>query len=262
MTAADAPGRQRLRISNQDPPCPSCDVPVGKRSCRDRHQDRQPGRRLDVIQQIQCPEVLYILVGLKRLSLAKQRLMPDLSPDERQALMLGMLGVTVTQALASGLGIVALVTSEPSGPALAGELGVSVVSDAGLPWNEGLVHALQSLAPPASGVLYLAGDLPLVTADDLCRFADEAPRTGLAVARARDGGSNALLIRPAQAIVPMFGSQSSSVAHQRQAQQRGVHCRVIDIPGLALDVDTIADAWDAGLIARPVTGRGRAQGRE
>jgi 2-phospho-L-lactate/phosphoenolpyruvate guanylyltransferase len=192
---------------------------------------------------------IQILIGLKLLSSAKQRLMPQLSLAERRSMMITMLTTVAGAARESHLGPVALATSEPAAPSLASALDVDVVSDGGLPWNEGLMHALDRVGDTPPAVLYLAGDLPLLRAHDLLAFVDAAPASGVAVARARDLGSNALLVRPAHALTPMFGSPHSSQVHHAAATSRGLECRIVDIPGLALDVDTIEDARDAGLVA-------------
>ena len=201
-----------------------------------------------------------ILIGLKQLSSAKQRLMRQLCAAERRDLMISMLTTVAAAARACELGPVALATSETDGPVLAAALDVELVSDGGLPWNEGLVHAL-NLVPLPGSVLSLAGDLPLLRARDLLDFVARAPSPGVAVARARDGGSNALLVDPAHAFSPMFGRVRSAEAHRTGAAAQGLACTVVDIPALALDVDTIEDAWDAGIVPRligtgPVSGRG------
>lgn len=205
------------------------------------------------------PVSIQTLIGLKRLSVAKQRLMPELSPLQRRDLMLAMLSHVTAVARAAELGPVALATSDPGADALARSLGVATISDGGLPWNEGLVHALHLVEEPAA-VLYLAGDLPLLTASEVRALADSAPRRGVVVARARDLGTNALLVTPPDVLAPMFGHLRSSEAHQAASRDRGLVCVVVDIPGLALDVDTIADARDAGVLPR-LTGTGRERDR-
>ncbi|HWF58005.1 MAG TPA: 2-phospho-L-lactate guanylyltransferase [Candidatus Dormibacteraeota bacterium] len=204
---------------------------------------------------------MQTLIGLKRLSIAKQRLMPQLTPAQRRDLMLAMLTHVTVVARAAELGPVALATSEPDGPALARSLGVAAISDGGLPWNEGLGHALQLVEEPPAAVLYLAGDLPLLTVADLQAFASSAPPRGVVVARARDRGTNALLVVPPAVLAPRFGHPRSSEAHQAASHDLGLECVVVDSPGLALDVDTIEDAWDAGVVPRLIeTGPERARG--
>lgn len=184
---------------------------------------------------------IQVLIPLKRLASAKQRLGPSVSPASRRRLMLHMLGCAVEAAREAGIGPVALVTSEPTAPELAAAYQIQLLSDGDLPWNEGLLHALCSIEPAPLAVLYLSADLPLVSAVDITRFVDAAADPGVSVARARDGGTNALLVRPADAITPAFGRQPSAAGHANQAAGRGIPVCIVDIPGLALDVDTIND---------------------
>lgn len=202
-------------------------------------------------------DAVHILVGLKRLDQAKTRLVPHVLPSARRELMLSMLATVVTAAREAALGPVWLATSEPSAGEIAAHLRVSVVADGGHPWNQGLIHALASILPAPASVLYLAGDLPLLKAAELRQFAAQSPRPGVGIARARDGGTNALLMTPSHAMPPGFGRARSADAHAADATARGLTHMVIDLPGLALDVDTVADAWDAGLVPRPVSETGR-----
>jgi len=205
-------------------------------------------------------EGVQILVGLKRLDQAKTRLVPDVAPAARRDLMLAMLATVVSAAREAALGPVCLATSEPTAAELGVVLGVDVISDGGHAWNQGLVHALESIDPIPAAVLYLAGDLPLLTAAELREFAAQSPRPGVGIARARDGGTNALLITPSRAMSPGFGRTRSAEAHANDAATRRLLQTVIDLPGLALDVDTVVDAWDAGLLPRPVSGTSRDPG--
>lgn len=184
---------------------------------------------------------IQVLVPLKRLGMAKQRLGPQVSPASRRRLMIWMLTHVITAALESQVGPVAIASSEPAALDLADRLGVTVLPDADLPWNRGLLHALRSLPQLPSTVLFLSGDLPLITAADILALVAEAPSPGVAIARAHDWGTNALLISPADAIVPMFGRNRSSSAHWEQAAALRVPARIVDIEGLALDVDTVGD---------------------
>src|SRR5262245_31926273 len=120
-----------------------------------------------------------ILIPLKHLAVAKQRLRPAIGDAERQALMLSMLEHVVRAASASGVGPVALASSEPRAAELAKGYGIGLLDDAGLPWNQGLEHALRLLAPAPEAVIYLAGDLPLVTADEIRALAEAVPARGI-----------------------------------------------------------------------------------
>jgi 2-phospho-L-lactate/phosphoenolpyruvate guanylyltransferase len=192
---------------------------------------------------------LQIVIPLKHLDDAKSRLHPEIGSEERRALMLSMLAHVATEARAADMGPVALASSEPRAPAIAKQLGIGLVSDGGLPWNAGLVHAVSLLRPAPDAVLYLAGDLPLITSTEIAELAAAIPARGVAIGRAHDGGSNALGLRPAGAIVPAFGSDQSARAHAALARAAGLAVVVVDLPGIALDVDTPADVARARLSA-------------
>ena len=190
------------------------------------------------------------IIGLKRLDIAKQRLATAFSAADRRALVLEMLAHVVATVRDAAIGPAALATSEPSAPDIAARLGVTLLSDAGLPWNAGLVHALATVDPRPARVLFLAGDVPLVTAAELHQLLTAAPAPGVCIARARDAGTNALVLTPCDAMPPAFGSHRSSEVHAQAAADRGLAAVIVDRPGLALDVDTVEDARDAGLAAR------------
>ncbi len=193
-----------------------------------------------------------VLIGMKHLDAAKSRLAPELDGDARRALMRVMLSRVAAAAREAEIGQVALVSSDPGAPALASELGIDFLDDGDLPWNEGLLHALAAVEPPPDAVLYLAGDLPLVTAAELRALRDAAPPRGVVAARAHDNGTNALWVAPATVLQPNFGAPQSAQLHLRRAAAAGLDAVLVDLPGLALDVDTPADARRAGLLDEEV----------
>src|SRR5437763_905315 len=119
--------------------------------------------------------------------------------------MLAMLRHVAAAAREAGVGPVWLATSEPTAARLAGELGLRLADDGGRPWNEGLAHAASGL-PAADGVLFLAADLPQLTAAEIRELVRRAPDPGVGIARAHDGGTNALVLRPAAAIGTAVGA--------------------------------------------------------
>ncbi|MGN6377682.1 MAG: 2-phospho-L-lactate guanylyltransferase [Gaiellales bacterium] len=184
---------------------------------------------------------VQILIPLKPLAIAKQRLAPVLAPDERRRLMISMLEHVCRQAVAAQVGPVALATSEPNAGLLAERLGVDVLSDGGLPWNDGLRHALRAASPGPRGVLYLSADLPLATSAEITRLVHGQPDPGAVIGRAHDGGTNALAVWPADAFTPAFGEPASAELHRLLAERAGLPSRTLDLPGIALDVDTPQD---------------------
>jgi 2-phospho-L-lactate/phosphoenolpyruvate guanylyltransferase len=194
---------------------------------------------------------LAIVIPVKRLDEAKSRLAGLLDEEHRRTLMRELLDRVAAAAREAACGRIWLATSDPSGPAIAADLGVDVVSDGGLAWNQGLEHARQQLEPQPDAVLYLAGDLPLLTAEEVRELASAAPPRGVVIGRARDGGTNALLVSPADALTPRFGEHGSAAVHRYAALAAELQVVILDLPGVALDVDTPQDIADAGL---PVPG--------
>jgi 2-phospho-L-lactate/phosphoenolpyruvate guanylyltransferase len=190
---------------------------------------------------------LAIVIPVKRLDEAKSRLAEVLDEEHRQALMRELIGRVATAARGAACGPIWIATSDPAGTALAADLGVDVVSDGGLAWNQGLEHARRLLDPAPERVLYLAGDLPLVTAEEVRELASTAPARGVVIGRARDGGTNALLVSPADALTPRFGEHGSAAVHRYAALAAGLEVVILDLPGVALDIDTPKDIEDAGL---------------
>ena len=58
------------------------------------------------------------------------------------------------------------------------------------------------------------------------------------VAPTRDGGTGGQLRRPASVIATAYGVGSAR-AHRRLAARAGLEATVLDVEGLALDVDTV-----------------------
>ena len=184
------------------------------------------------------------LVPLKRLDVAKSRLQERLEPAERGRLMASLLDRTLRAAAAApSLERIVLVSSEPSSPELAAAHGIEWFDDRGLPWNDALAAATRE-AVRSEDVLILSADLPLVATEDVEAFVAAAPARGVAIARARDAGTNALVLRPAGAIATCFGvqgSDGSAAGHARLAVAAGLEAVIVDIPGLAADLDSPED---------------------
>ena len=93
----------------------------------------------------------------------------------------------------------------------------------------------------ASTLLVFPADLPLLDEDDVRAVLRAAE--GRAVVIAPDGarsGTNALLIRPPDALPFAFGPDSFE-AHLEAARGRGLDFKVCERPHLAFDLDTAGD---------------------
>ena len=180
-------------------------------------------------------DVTHVLIPLKRLDDAKTRLADVLAPEERSALMLELLESVLAAVGEADVGPVTVVSAEPLAPP-----DVPRFDDRGLAWNDALAAAMREVvAEPVVAVV--SADLPRVTAEDVRALVEATPGRGMAIARALDGGTNAVSMRPPAAVMTHFGEPSSAAVHAQATAAAGLAARILDIPGLAFDVDTPAD---------------------
>ena len=178
-----------------------------------------------------------IVIPVKRLAEAKLRLSEKLHPGDRRKLGLAMLAdvLRATDKWHSRL----IVTDDPDAEAVGLAFGCSLVADPGRGLNAALeAGTAAAIDAGAAMVLVLPSDVPLVTTDDVASLFGYSE--SVVVAASSDGGTNALLRRPPDAIAPQFGLRSAE-AHRRAAEIAGLDCRVLELSSLRLDVDRYAD---------------------
>jgi 2-phospho-L-lactate guanylyltransferase len=207
------------------------------------------------------------VVPVKDIAQAKQRLAGVLSQEQRRDLALAMLDhVLAVLSSVSELSGVLVVTIDPAAAVLAAKYGAVVSAMGAREGHSGAVAAaVCELTSRRRDLLTLPGDLPLVEATDirqlLATHHDDVRRSGRAfcIVPARDRrGSNAVLCSPADAVPLCFG-YDSFLPHLAAARGRGIEPRVMELPRIALDIDTPEDLahWlaipscphDASLIA-------------
>jgi 2-phospho-L-lactate guanylyltransferase len=171
----------------------------------------------------------HVLVPLKPLDQAKSRLAAVLSPHERAELMRSLLDRVVDTVHEAGVERVTVVTNAPVD-------GHEVWEDRGLAWNEALAAAIAEVVR-APLVAVISADLPRLRPDEVEELIEATPARGIAIARALDGGTNAVSMRPPGLVVTRFGEPASAAVHA----SLGVEHVVVDLPGLAFDVDTPED---------------------
>jgi len=196
---------------------------------------------------------LVAVVPAKDLAQAKARLAGLLSPEERRGLARAMLAdVLAALAAVPDLAGVMVVTSDAELAALAHGAGARLLSDLRQEGPSGAIALAASRLSEdgAAGMLAVPADVPLATPAEFAEVlaaAHAAPAAVLVPALA-DMGTNAIALRPADAIPPCYGRESF-FRHQEAALQRGIEPRILRLPGLGLDVDRPADL--AAFAARP-----------
>jgi 2-phospho-L-lactate/phosphoenolpyruvate guanylyltransferase len=183
----------------------------------------------------------YILIPVKDLTRAKQRLATLMTQDERTRLAWVMLENTLAAAAgARNVDRVAVVTLYPPAIELAEKYGMELIVETEQISESASVDfgSKEAKKRGATAVLRLPTDLPLVTAGDIETIFDhdvEAP--SVVIVPSRDGtGTNAILRRPPDLFPSHFGP-GSLAKHLAETAAAGANCRVIELQGIALDID-------------------------
>lgn len=181
-----------------------------------------------------------VAVPVKDLADAKQRLVPALAPAQRRALAAAMLEDVLTALAGARVDAVWVVTRDSAVIALAHRFAVTIVSEVENRGHTAAVAAAQARAQ-AEGVAVFAtipGDVPCVTAHEIDALLDAAAASpAVVLAASRSGiGTNGVALAPPDAMPLRFGEPSFQ-QHAAAAKARGLTPRLLDLPGLALDVD-------------------------
>ena len=179
------------------------------------------------------------LIPVKELSSAKTRLSPLLDDDARRALTLAMYRDALDAALACpALDGVAAVTRDDELLSITEEAGAQPMPEPG-GLNEALDSAAQTLASRSDveRLLVLAADLPLISSADIATVVEA--KADVAIVPSNDGGTNALALTPG-VFEFCYGSNSARL-HVEAAREAGLSVERLDLPDLALDIDTPAD---------------------
>lgn len=189
-------------------------------------------------------QALWAAVLIKDFGSAKQRLSPALDPRSRRRLaeenarlalaaagalprLLAVCGSAESARLARTSGAQVVLEDEPRGQNAAAQRAIEYCRDRG-----------------ADAILLISSDLPLVRGEDLRRLVSAAsplPRPlAVAVPAAGRGGTNALLLAPADCLELRFGDDSLA-KFEREARERRVGFHLFESPRLALDLDEPAD---------------------
>jgi 2-phospho-L-lactate guanylyltransferase len=186
------------------------------------------------------------ILPMKSFGAAKERLSDALAGGSRQALAQAMFADVLTSLRhVEGVEAIAVVTRDRIAEAAA------LASNATVIWDDeeagqsqaarmGVAHAR---AEGYARALLVPGDTPLLDPAEVTALLERAEAEALDVVVVPDrhgAGTNALLLRPPDAIEPSFGPGSRE-SHVRAAAAAGVSCDVDPLPSLVVDVDTPED---------------------
>ena len=185
-----------------------------------------------------------ILVPVKNLSAAKQRLAAVLDQPARTELAQAMLqDVVATLAAWARRPACALVTSDPFAIELAKQYDFEIIPDLANPGETGAIEMATRLCVERGldSTLVIPADIPLIQASELDQILEHAPDEGSLLVPAADGrGTNAAFRRPANLFPLRFGNDSFK-PHLAAARATGKPCIVLQLPGIAIDVDNPED---------------------
>jgi 2-phospho-L-lactate/phosphoenolpyruvate guanylyltransferase len=199
-----------------------------------------------------------ILVPVKHSATAKQRLARVLDQPSRTQLAQAMLH-DVFAAMHSWRNrpAVGIVTNDPYAMRLAEEYKFDVIPDPDNPGETGAIEMATRICVERGeeSTLVIPADIPLIQSWELEEIFKHAPDCGTVLVPAGDGrGTNAVLRSPADLFPLRFGNDSFK-PHHAAAQATGKPCVVLNLHGIAVDVDNPEDLQQ--LISLP--GETRAQ---
>jgi 2-phospho-L-lactate/phosphoenolpyruvate guanylyltransferase len=204
-----------------------------------------------------------ILIPVKNLSSAKQRLSEILDQPSRTQLAQAMLEDVLSSLYDwQDRPQVGIVTGDPFAVELAVKFGFEVIPDPENPGETGAIEMATRVCTKrgAKFTMVIPADIPLIEPWELEEIFKHAPQEGSVLVPAGDGrGTNAVLRRPANLFPLRFGNDSFK-PHRAAAEATGKPCVVLNLPGIAVDVDNPAD-WQH-LISLPGETRAQRLARE
>lgn len=188
--------------------------------------------------------MLMAVVPVKPLAEAKTRLAGVLSERERVALVRRLLERTLLKLTrARGIARVVVISRDQMVLKIARRYGAFGILETNRNLNDALEQARRVCAANgARALLIVPADLPHLRVRDVEKMiglSEPAPRMVIAPAR-RDGGTNALLLSPLNAVAFQFGDNSFS-KHYAEANMNSIPIVLYDSDTVALDLDLPED---------------------
>lgn len=186
---------------------------------------------------------VHVIVPLKTIKKSKTRL-SALPPQDRAKLTVAMLSnVLIALKKSRRITDVTVVSADKKASRIAHRHGAEFLSEGrGHGLNRALRLAIRELEKRTTGTaMIIHADLPLLTTRDVDKFLSRAQGFQVAIVPCKNGtGTNALLLRPPNAIPLVFG-KGSFKTHLSLAKKARVRWRVLKIRGIQFDIDDPRD---------------------
>jgi 2-phospho-L-lactate guanylyltransferase len=183
------------------------------------------------------------VLPVKSFDRAKQRLRPGLDPQSREQLAEVMF-LDVLEALGStAVDEVVVVSGGTAARQIAHAYGATAVEDGDEGHNAAAALGVRAArAVGAQRVLLVPGDCPALDPVEIDELLERPvrPPSMLIVPDRHGTGTNALLLTPPDALSSSFGP-GSCLRHLENARAAGIDAEVVEVPSLALDIDTPED---------------------
>jgi 2-phospho-L-lactate guanylyltransferase len=193
----------------------------------------------------------FAILPVKTFSTAKRRLQDGLESRRREALVEAMFTDVLRALGKAAVDQILVVTGSRYAQKIARDHAAVVLTDAETGHNDAAALGINAaLDAGAERVVLVPGDCPRldpVELEDLLSHPVQAPSV-LIVPDRHGTGTNALVLTPPNAISPSFGPGSAQ-RHLELARARGASAEIVQVPSLALDIDTPEDL--ASLIGLP-----------
>ena len=180
------------------------------------------------------------IIPVKKLSKSKSRLAESLNQDERQDLTLKMLK-HVLKVVTKSIKEVLVIGTDKEIKKVSTELGAHFVKDKTSSLNSAINQAISKcIKNKHDAILLVAGDLPLLSNEDLKRLINSIDDKSIVICPSKDCGTNALFLRPPRTIAVHFGINSLE-KHLKEAIKKNRKFQLFWSLGFAFDVDMPED---------------------
>jgi 2-phospho-L-lactate guanylyltransferase len=183
-----------------------------------------------------------VLLPVKDFSEAKQRLAPVVDVATRSGLAHAMLAdVLNSLSKARAPQRVVVFTASEKVIQMTKTFGFEVVREVSVEGHSAAVnHMVEELSVSATRILSIAGDLPRLVPSEI-DFALDCASEPITLIPSRDGtGTNGVVFIPPARIAMEYGEDSFR-RHLSKAAASGRRLQVMNLPGIAFDIDTPED---------------------